>query len=261
MGEFVSLLTAFFALMVIKSIRSGTRHPWTILCDFDGTISFKDVTDTLLEAFGMPGWEALEQRWEDGEIGSRECMAGQIALLDASQDELNACLAGIAIDPAFAAFADHARLRGVPLHIVSDGLDYAIRYILRANGVQDIPVIANQLRPVSERRWNLDFPYHNDSCLKASGTCKCSAARAVADDRFLMIGDGRSDFCVSQIADHVFARKSLVTECEHAGVPFTVMNDFSNAAARLDWLLDQAGTEYFTPADLLLLRGMHDRTS
>lgn len=249
--------------MVIKSIRSAPRrHPWTILCDFDGTISFKDVTDTLLEAFGMPGWEALEQRWEDGEIGSQECMAGQIALLDASPDELNECLAGIAIDPAFAGFAAHARMRGVPLHIVSDGLDYAIRHILRANGiVSEIPVIANQLRQTGDRRWSLDFPYHNAGCLKASGTCKCAVAKAVADDKFLMIGDGRSDFCVSQIADHVFAKKSLVAECGRSGVPFTVMEDFAQAAARLDWLLEQPDMAHFTPVELLILRGMRDRTS
>lgn len=248
--------------MANKSIHSASEHqPWTILCDFDGTISFKDVTDTLLDAFGMPGWETLEQRWEEGEIGSRECMAGQIALLDASQDELNECLAGIAIDPEFAQFADYAKARDVPLHIVSDGLDYAIRYILRANGIGDIPVIANQLHQAGERRWRLDFPFHNASCLKASGTCKCAVAKTVARDKFLMIGDGRSDFCVSQIADHVFARKSLIAECERSGVPFSIMDDFSTASARLDWLLRQPDMAHFTPVELLILRGMSDRTS
>ena len=30
---------------------------WTIVCDFDGTVSVGDVTDVLLERFGAPGWE------------------------------------------------------------------------------------------------------------------------------------------------------------------------------------------------------------
>jgi len=42
--------------------------PWTIYCDFDGTISTEDITDTLLDTFGMPGWQELEQRWVAGEI-------------------------------------------------------------------------------------------------------------------------------------------------------------------------------------------------
>ncbi|XBS69784.1 MtnX-like HAD-IB family phosphatase [Acerihabitans sp. KWT182] len=248
--------------MVIKSIQSTPRLPsWTVLCDFDGTISFKDVTDTLLDAFGMPGWQALEEQWENGEIGSRECMAGQIALLDTSRLELNECLSTLAIDPGFADFALYARRHSVPLHIVSDGLDYAINHILQANGISGIPVIANRLRQVSERRWALDFPYHNANCLKASGVCKCGAAKAVAPDKFLMIGDGRSDFCVSQIADHVFAKGSLVAECRKMGVPFTPMKDFSQAPAELERLLRQRESAYLAPVEQLIIRGMCDQPS
>jgi len=248
--------------MVIKSIQSTPRLPsWTVLCDFDGTISFKDVTDTLLDAFGMPGWQALEQQWENGEIGSRDCMAGQIALLDTSQAELNECLSNLAIDPWFAEFALYARRHNVPLHIVSDGLDYAINHILQANGISAIPVFANRLRQVSERRWALDFPYHNANCLKASGVCKCGIAKTVTPDKCLMIGDGRSDFCVSQIADHVFAKGSLVAECQKMGVPFTAIKDFSQATAELERLLHQRETAYLAPVEQLIIRGMSDQPS
>src|SRR5258708_24791411 len=58
--------------------------------DFDGTISLLDVTDTLLNRFGKPGWQELEDAWERGEIGSRECMKGQVALLDMDEAELRA---------------------------------------------------------------------------------------------------------------------------------------------------------------------------
>lgn len=248
--------------MVIKSIPSSVPLPsWTVLCDFDGTISFKDVTDTLLEAFGLPGWQRLEEQWENGEIGSRECMAGQIALLDASRQELNDCLASLSIDPWFAAFAQYTRQRNIALHIVSDGLDYAIHHILQAHGITGIPVIANQFRQVSERRWALDFPYLNASCLKASGVCKCGIAKTLARDKFLMIGDGRSDYCVSQIADHVFARNSLIDECRQMGVPYTAMNDFSRAPAELERLLRQQEITYFAPVDQLIIRGIDDQPS
>lgn len=55
---------------------------WRIQCDFDGTISLQDVADTLLTRHGMPGWQELEEAWERGEIGSHDCMCGQVALLD-----------------------------------------------------------------------------------------------------------------------------------------------------------------------------------
>ncbi len=39
---------------------------WTILCDFDGTISVEDMIDSLLDRFGAAGWEVLEQDWRAG---------------------------------------------------------------------------------------------------------------------------------------------------------------------------------------------------
>ena len=32
---------------------------WMVQSDFDGTISLLDVTDTLLNRFGKPGWQEL----------------------------------------------------------------------------------------------------------------------------------------------------------------------------------------------------------
>src|SRR5690348_13466895 len=66
---------------------------WTILCDFDGTISVEDVIDSLLDRFGRPGWEVLEQDWRAGRIGSRECMSGQVDLLHMTRAELDSHLA------------------------------------------------------------------------------------------------------------------------------------------------------------------------
>src|SRR3569623_1650310 len=67
---------------------------WRILCDFDGTISLEDVTDCLIGKFGRPGCADLEEQWESGRIGSRACLSGQVALLDATREEIDACLDG-----------------------------------------------------------------------------------------------------------------------------------------------------------------------
>ncbi|KQX97176.1 hypothetical protein ASD22_07705 [Rhodanobacter sp. Root480] len=61
---------------------------WTILCDFDGTISVEDVIDSLLDRFGRPGWEVLEQNWRASRIGSCEGMAGQVDLLQMSRTQV-----------------------------------------------------------------------------------------------------------------------------------------------------------------------------
>ncbi len=56
-----------------------------VFCDFDGTITNRDTVDHLLESLAdntaSPTLEEIEARWVAGEIGSRDCMAQQVALL------------------------------------------------------------------------------------------------------------------------------------------------------------------------------------
>lgn len=212
---------------------------WTLLCDFDGTISVEDTTDTLLERFGKPGWEKLEDDWKSGRIGSRECMAGQVALLDMSRAELDTHLAERQIDAGFAAFVDHARSQGMPVEILSDGLDYAIHFILRHYGFDHLPVTANRLQAVGEREWRLEFPNANATCRAASGTCKCgSASRAQSPrKRVLMIGDGASDYCVAEAADFVFAKGKLIDYCRAKSIPHAPIQGFADALALLPALV------------------------
>ncbi len=209
---------------------------WIIVCDFDGTISCADVTDTLMEKFGHPDWQLLETRWKNNEIGSRDCLSGQISLLDVSRQQMDECLDEIKIDPEFCRFARWAKTEAIPLYVVSDGLDYAIERILSNNNIAGLPVIANHLEQVSERRWRISFPHFDPQCQFASGTCKCRVARTLNPRAFLVIGDGRSDFCVAAKASHVLAKKSLLTQCLKGGIPHTPFNSFSEVRVCIEGL-------------------------
>ena len=218
------------------------RHSdWTIFCDFDGTISDRDVTDMLLENFARPGWEDLEARWLEGEIGSAACMAGQVALLDMSRPELEAALSAVRVDADFLRFTRLAARCGFPLHIVSDGLDYAIYWLLARAGIRGVPVIANLLEQVGERSWQLRSPWASSTCKGGSGVCKCAVMSARAPGCSLLVGDGRSDFCLAHEASHVFARGSLLAECRRDALPHTAVSDFAEACDALEALTGLRG--------------------
>lgn len=142
-----------------------------VFIDFDGTVCHDDVTDVLLRKFASSQWELLEEEWIAGKIGARACMAGQISLLRATPDEVNACLDEVQIDAAFASFIEMLRSKGIKAAIVSDGLDYSIRHILLRHGVADIPVFSNCLVYNGDRTWRLEFPYKSMAC--PAGHCKC----------------------------------------------------------------------------------------
>ena len=211
-----------------------------VLCDFDGTISTSDVTDTLLEAFGKPGWREIEAEWLAGRIGSRVCMQQQIACLDVSREELDEAIDAIGVDEAFAAFVEAIATRGWELTIVSDGLDYAISRILQRHRLPALPFYANRLVQVDVRSWKLDSPYADEACSSASGMCKCAfahRARAVGS-KVLMIGDGRSDFCVAGNADMVFAKGSLIAHCFDKSLPHVSISGFADAIRMIPLLAE-----------------------
>jgi 2-hydroxy-3-keto-5-methylthiopentenyl-1-phosphate phosphatase len=223
------------------AFRRDPRSPgWSILCDFDGTVALDDVVDVLLDRFGLAGWEALEQRWREGQIGSLECMRGQVELLDMGLDELHACLDRVAIDPSFPEFVTRARALAMPIRIVSDGLDYVIRHILARHGLADLPIVANELvRSDVPRRWRLNAPFAVASC--RSATCKCVQVQSPRGEPLtlsLLVGDGVSDFCVAGQADFVFAKKKLIEYCRLKGLPHQPISGFSDATKLLSTLTD-----------------------
>ncbi len=217
------------------------KFDWTILCDFDGTVTLRDVTDSLLVELGRAGWEDLEAQWRSGAIGSRECMTGQVALLGGDTSQLNAVIDHIAIDPAFPAFVRAARSKGAHVVILSDGLDHAIDRILARQGIDPpLEIVSNHLVRTQTEAWKLVFPHSQPDC--RSGNCKCACARRQQKlgRLTLLIGDGQSDVCVAGRANFVFAKDRLLEHCRSNGIQHRAFTDFNEAAALLPDLLSGA---------------------
>jgi 2-hydroxy-3-keto-5-methylthiopentenyl-1-phosphate phosphatase len=205
-----------------------------ITIDFDGTVTLGDTTDRMLERFAEPQWRDVEAEWADGHIGSRECLSRQAALLRASPGEIDAVLDIVETDPSFPRFVQEARALGATTKIVSDGFDRFIEPILARIGVK-IPLVCNRLLPAGPGSWRAEFPNANDDCRSESGVCKC--ATATADKFQLLIGDGRSDFCLAQESDLVFAKGKLAEFCREQQIPYRPIVSFRDARVHMRELL------------------------
>lgn len=202
--------------------------------DFDGTIASCDVTDLVLQHFAPPEWEEIEAAWKRCEIDAAECMSRQIALLECDRRSLNRLLDGVGVDPGFEQFVAWCRGKGIPLTIVSDGVDYFIRRILGRFGLADIPVFANRL--VWKRgRCSLSHPWRT-KCIAGSGVCKCAVV-GPADDLLIYVGDGRSDQCVAPQANLLFAKDELAAFCRARGLPFLPFANFHDVRLALAGLV------------------------
>lgn len=200
----------------------------TIVCDFDGTISLKDTTDLLLQTFASKDWLEIEQQWQHGLIGSKQCMQQQIALLDMSLHDLYSTLDQIQLDTSLIELVNFCQSHHIPIIIVSDGLDIVIKYLLNKINLGHLTIIANQLIQTSERHWKLAFPNQNTHCKNESGTCKCKVATTLLHN-VILIGDGRSDFCIAHQAEYVFAKNGLQSYCHQQNIPFQAINMLSDS--------------------------------
>ena len=233
----------------MRSQHSDALH-WSVICDFDGTVTVEDFIDRLLEQHADPAWREIEEEWKSGRIGSRECLARQIDMVRCSPSQFARLATDMEIDAGFSSFVALCRLHLLPLRIVSDGLDVAIRAILAQHDLDGLPIFANRLEHRDGQRLRILFPQARDNCIAASGMCKCAQAEAAAGGiaQTVLIGDGASDFCLARSADFVFAKGRLAAFCTAEKIPFASFNDFFDVSRLMIALMQQGAPSHGTIA-------------
>jgi len=196
----------------------------TIYCDFDGTITKQDSVNVFLEKYTGEKWLESEKLWIDGKISSRENAIIQVGLLNnISQKQLDDYINSIKIDDYFLEFVDFVKLNNIKLTILSDGFDLFIKKVLERYNL-NIPFYANMLT-YRDGKFDIDFPYYNESCDKKAGMCKCNK---VKEKSFCYIGDGTSDLCIAAKADFLFASKKLHEYCVKNNIKHSHFTSFRN---------------------------------
>jgi 2-hydroxy-3-keto-5-methylthiopentenyl-1-phosphate phosphatase len=219
------------------------------LLDFDGTVAPDDPTDRLLDRFARPEWRTIEAEWQAGRMTSRECMQRQVALLRATPDELDAVIRTIGIDAGFYDFLRLCRRRGVGVAIVSDGFDRVVGGVLERAGLS-LPFFANTLEWQGANRWRLALPHARADCRSGAANCKCAHGPR-GGDGCVVVGDGRSDFCMAVRARFVIAKGALAEFCHARGLAHASFRNFDDATCRLaEWLDRDADRPAGAPASL-----------
>lgn len=186
-----------------------------VFFDFDNTITSLDVLDDMLLRFSKnERWVGLEEKWKEGEIGSKECLQGQVEGLRITKRVLDKYLSGIKLDPYFKKLVAFLNSRGVRSVILSDNFDYILKRILNNHEVERVKIYSNVLR-FDEDALIPAFPYESKECpLCAHCKTKNLLENARNGSIIIYIGDGSSDTCPAEYADVVFAKKDLLEHCK-----------------------------------------------
>ena len=182
-----------------------------VFIDFDNTMTTSDVLYDVICRFSINDqWKVLEKAWQDGQIGTKECLEGQLRNVRVTKTALHRFLSRVELDPHFHQFLTLLVREGIKPVILSDNFTYIIEWILRYHGVRDMKVYGNTLRFYREHIIP-SFPYDNPFCPSCAHCKKIHLTKDKTENKLIVyIGDGRSDFCPARVSDIVFAKDNLL---------------------------------------------------
>lgn len=208
---------------------TDTKKRPVVFFDFDNTITTFDVLDDMLPRFSKDdGWIRLEERWKKGEIGSKECLKGQIEGMRLTKDKLDEYLLTVKIDPYFKIILDYLNSKRIKTMVLTDDFDYILARVMKNNGISNLPVFSNTLKITGDRP-KTGFPLSDEKCGDCAHCKQTTLLKNVdKNSTSIYVGDGLSDLCVSKSAGMVFAKgylkERLLKENLHH-VPFDTLKD------------------------------------
>ncbi len=212
-----------------------------IFCDFDGTITTKDVGEHMFLQFGdAEKAYSIFQRWVRKEIDSTQERRELLDLVpDLTAIEFDSFLETIEIEYGFNEFVQFCNQNNLELIILSNGLDYYIKKILTNNGFENLTFYSNNL-VFTEDGLKVSFPYSDEEC-KECANCKRNhiIENSSDDDITIYIGDGYSDTCAVQYVDFIFAKKTLLKFCEKERISYYPFKNFKDVVNRIKPLLEK----------------------
>ena len=212
-----------------------------IFCDFDGTVTKKDNIVSIMKQFAPPEWE----KWKDGvlsqSIGIREGVGAMFSLLPSSlqKEIIHFLFETSEIREGFGDFVQYTNEKGIPLYIVSGGMDFFVKPMLEPFG--SITGIFCNEADFSGENIQIHWPYACDEqCTNQNcGCCKPTIIRKIStkDTHSIMIGDSVTDFEAAKMADTVIARDYLLEKCGELSIPSHSFETFHDCIHILEKLM------------------------
>jgi 2-hydroxy-3-keto-5-methylthiopentenyl-1-phosphate phosphatase len=199
-----------------------------VQCDFDGTITKEDISFVLLDTFAQGDWRRLLREYEEHRISVGEFNTKAFAMVKADKHRLVEALQGnVKVRAGFHELVSYCLEKGLRLVIVSNGLDFYIRAVLKELGLGDVEVYAAQasFQPAGMRVRYVgpDGKRVNDGFKEAYIESFLRLGYGV-----IYIGNGDSDIAPAKYAHHVFATGDLLAYSKENNLDCKPFKDFGD---------------------------------
>ena len=207
-----------------------------VQCDFDGTITDDDVSFKLLDAFANGDWRRFLTQYQEGKISVGRFNTRAFTMVKEDKQTLDSFVTEKArVRAGLRELLGYCRQRGFRFVIVSNGMDFYIRAILRTLGVDNIEVFAAQSTFDPD---GIKVRYIGPNGTELQDGFKEAYLRNFLKSgyRIIYIGNGVSDIPSARLAYHIFATGPLLAHCQETNLkctPFADLNDVVNGMALL----------------------------
>jgi 2-hydroxy-3-keto-5-methylthiopentenyl-1-phosphate phosphatase len=188
---------------------------WIVVTDFDGTVVRKDLAELILRRFGRKGWEKYDDLAAIGRMTIEDCMKIQFQMIEARNEEelLQFIRSESKFRPGFKELLVTCKDKGVPLVIVTAGIDFCINYVFKLNGVKSPPKIVCANTKFTNNGIRVTFPRYFETLKGCTNFKEAFVARHRKNkDNVVYVGDGQSDYWPALISDKVFAIRGSALE-------------------------------------------------
>ncbi len=215
--------------MPLPPLHRSKPGPWTVLLDFDGTLTLRDadfqIADALLPPHRQGAYKPVARAFEELRMSTRQYFEAYLGLLNLPFDAIARQARSLDMRPEAVSLCSFCREHNLDPRIVSEGLDVYIEPALRAAGLQWVPVFCNSLRGEPARP--IIEPAPGSSSCPRCLSCKGAIARELraAGRNVAIVGNGASDLCAAREAHLVLASGTLPGLCRDEGIDFVPWED------------------------------------
>ena len=197
-----------------------------VQCDFDGTITEEDASFFLLDTFAQGDWRRLLREYKDHRISVGEFNTKAFAMVKDDKPTLLEVLKGkVKVRAGFHELVNYCLKKDFRLVIVSNGLDFYIKAVLKDLGLESIEVHAAQ---ASFHPEGMKVQYVGPDGERLEDGFKEAYIKSFLKlgYRVIYIGNGDSDFAPAKYAHYVFATGDLLAYCKDNNLKYKPFENF-----------------------------------
>jgi len=207
-----------------------------VQCDFDGTITEKDTSFFLLDAFAQGDWRRFLREYKEHKISVGEFNTKAFSMIRADKPTLVKALGcKIKVRAGFHELVNYCRRKGCRLVIVSNGLDFYIEATLKNLGLNNLEVHAAR---ASFHPEGMGVQYIGPDGKRLEDGFKEAYIQSFLKlgYRVIYVGNGDSDFAPAKYAHHVFATGELLVYCRENNLNYKPFENFIDVTRDIDLL-------------------------